>query len=149
MLIFTRPARCGAFTPNRTTENKDMKKTLSTYEIADALKRDENAAWTWAGAQALAEYLEEYEESIGEEMELDVVAIRCDYSEYSSLQDWGEEYFGGWNELCDELGDDYRGPLDDETPEEYAERFDDAIRAHIHDNGTLIEFDGGVIVSSF
>jgi hypothetical protein len=23
------------------------------------------------------------------------------------------------------------------------------IRAHIHDNGTLIEFDGGVIVSSF
>ncbi len=117
-----------------------MKKTLSTYEIADALKRDENAAWTWAGAQALAEYLEEYEESIGEEMELDVVAIRCDYSEYSSLQDWAVEHFGGVPEALEGLGLEDEIELDDLEGE---------IRAHIHDNGTLIEFDGGVIVSSF
>jgi hypothetical protein len=140
MLIFTRPARCGAFTPNQTKPNENMKKTLSTYEIADALKRDENAAWTWAGAQALAEYLEEYEESIGEEMELDVVAIRCDYSEYSSLQDWAVEHFGGVPEALEGLGLEDEIELDDLEGE---------IRAHIHDNGTLIEFDGGVIVSSF
>ena len=44
----------------------------------------------------MAEYLEEYEESTGQEMELDVVAIRCDFSEYSSLQAWAEDYFTDW-----------------------------------------------------
>ena len=126
-----------------------MKKTLSTYEIADLLIEDDNANWSRAGAFALADHLEEIEADSGQEMELDVVAIRCDFAEYSSLTAWGEEYFGGWNELCDEFGDDYCGPLEDETPEEYAERFDDAIRAHIQDSGTLIEFEGGIIVSSF
>jgi hypothetical protein len=149
MLIFTRPARCGAFTPNRTTENKDMRKTLSTYEIADLLIEDDNAFWSRSGAFALAEYLEDIEAVTGQEMDFDAVAIRCEWAEYSSLQDWGEDYFGGWNQLCAEFGDDYCGPSEGETPEEYAERFDDAIRAHIHDNGTLIEFDGGIIVSSF
>ena len=50
-----------------------MKKTLTTYDIADALCQDENANWSRAGAFALAEWLEEMEESTGEETELDVV----------------------------------------------------------------------------
>jgi hypothetical protein len=126
-----------------------MKTTLSTYEIADSLCNDKFANWSHAGAFALAEYLEELEADCGQEMEFDTVAIRCDFAEYSSLQDWGEEYFGGWNQLCGEFGDDYCGPLADETPEEYAERFDDAIRSYVQRNGMLIEFDGGIIVSSF
>ena len=130
-------------------ENTHMKETLSTLEIADRLFRDENAGWTYAGAHALAEYLEQLEEDSGEEMEFDRVAIRCDYSEHESPQAWGEDYFGGWNKLTEHFGSDYCGPLDDETPEEYAERFDDAIREHIRDHGQLIEFDGGIIVSSF
>ena len=60
-----------------------MKHTLSTYEIADSLYRDEYASWSYEGAQAMAEYLEQLEEDIGEEFEMDIVAIRCEFSEYS------------------------------------------------------------------
>lgn len=116
-----------------------MKQTLSTQQIADALKRDENANWSWQGSLALAEYLEQYEEDTGEELELDVVAIRCDYSEFTSLQDWALEYFG--KDWRSELG------IDDDQDDDA--EIDDAIRTHINDNGQLIEFKGGIIVSSF
>jgi hypothetical protein len=126
-----------------------MKTTLTTSQAAHILADDENSSFTLAGAYALADYLEQLEEDCGEEIEFDHVAIRCDYSEYESFQKWGEDYFGGWNKLCAEFGDDYCGPLEDETPEDYAERFDDAIREYIERRGILIEFDGGIIVSSF
>ena len=58
-----------------------MKTTLSVYEIADLLKRDENAGWSYNGAQALAEVLND---SMPEDEEFDRVAIRCDFSEYTS-----------------------------------------------------------------
>jgi hypothetical protein len=48
-----------------------MKKTMTQYDIAEELMNDINAAWTRAGAFALAEYLEELEDSIGETIEFD------------------------------------------------------------------------------
>ncbi len=126
-----------------------MKQTLTTSEAADILYADKNANWSYPGAWALVEHLEVLEEDTGEEMEFDYVAIRCDFSEHESLQRWAEDYFGGWNKLCEEFGEDYCGPLEKESPEEYADRFDDAIREYIQERGTLIEFDGGIIVSSF
>lgn len=124
-----------------------MKTTLSTSDIARALKSDYNAAWTWDGAKALAEYLEEYEESTGEEMELDVCAIRCEFSEYASLEDWAVEYFSDSKQASDAMGLEL--DMDGETWTGDKEEIQDAIRSHIQDNGVLIEFDGGVIVSSF
>jgi hypothetical protein len=116
-----------------------MKQTLTTSQAADILFADKNAGWSYAGARALAEYLEQLEEDTGEEMELDFVAVRCDFSEYPSLVDWARDYFGAdkWKRELDIDLDD----LDDEV--------DEAIRSHIQDHGQLIEFDGGVIVSSF
>jgi len=115
-----------------------MKITLNTYQIADELKRDTNARWSYNGSLALAEYLEEYEADSGDEMELDTCAIRCDFSEYDSLHDWARDFFIDW-----------RGDLS--LPEGMAgeEEEEDAIRCYIQDHGTLIEFEGGVIVSSF
>jgi hypothetical protein len=109
-----------------------MKKTLTNYEIAHELLQDENAAWTRAGAFALAEHLEQIEEDTGEEMELDIVAIRCDFAEYSSLEDWADDY----------------GMEQDSLDDSHEQRADN-IRSFIQDNGQLIEFDGGIIVSSF
>jgi len=123
-----------------------MKTTLSTSDIARALKSDENAAWSWNGARALAEYLEQLEEETGEEMEMDVCAIRCDFSEYDSLEAWAADYFRNQadavDKLCLTLGMD--GSIDEDSGE-----IDDLIRSYIRDKGTLIEFDGGIIVSSF
>jgi hypothetical protein len=116
-----------------------MKMTLNTYQVADALKNDTCARWSYNGSLALAEYLEEYEESTGEELELDVCAIRCDFSEYSSLLDWANDYFSN---ALEELGFD-------ETEENDDDEIDDKIRDYIQDHGQLIEFNGGIIVSSF
>ena len=113
--------------------------TLNTYQIADALKNDTCARWSYNGSLALAEYLEEYEESAGEEIELDTCAIRCDFSEYSNLLEWAHDYFSN---ALEELGFD-------ETEENDDDEVDDKIREYIQDHGQLIEFDGGVIVSQF
>ncbi len=103
------------------------------------LADDQNSSFSNAGARALAEYLEEYEESTGEELEFDPVAIRCDFAEYDSLTDWAEDCFSGDN-WRDDVKCDY--DADDDT-------LDDKIREYIQERGTLIEFDGGIIVSSF
>ena len=117
-----------------------MKMTLTTYDIANALREDENARWSRAGSFALAEYLEQLEEETGEEMELDTVAIRCDYSEYKTAELWAIDYFRDDIFAC--MGID----LDGEETEEEREKL---IRDYIRDHGQLIEFTGGIIVSSF
>lgn len=114
--------------------------TLTTNEIAHHLINDDNAIWTREGAFALAEYLQEIEGSNRESMELDLVAIRCDFCEYESLLEFCGDYFGS-------MGG--KG-VDDRVPE-----FDDSddlekwVRNYIEDNGVLIEFDEGIIVSEF
>jgi len=59
-----------------------MKTTLTQHEAADMLMKFE-AFGTGSDAYNLcytmAQYLEEYEESTGVEIELDPVAIRCEY----------------------------------------------------------------------
>jgi len=116
-----------------------MKTTLTTSEAADILFKDSNANWSYAGARALAEYLEEYEDSTGEELEFDYVAIRCDFAEWDSLQDWAGDYFG--------TDADWRSIIGCEDCED--EETDDKIREYIQDHGQFIEFEGGIIVSSF
>lgn len=125
-----------------------MKKTLTTYEIAHELFQDKNANWSYNGAFALANYLQELEEEIGETIEFDPVAIRCDYSQYDDLQEWADEYFGGDAQtVANALGldVDMSGVEFEQDEEEVLQ----VIREYIQDHGQLIEFDGGIIVSSF
>ena len=116
-----------------------MKETLSTYQVADALVNDEYAGWTRAGALALAKYLEQLEDDLGEEFELDVVALRCEYSEFISLYQWAKDYFSP---------DQYRANFSNSFFNDDEQR-DIAIENYIEDQGTLIPFDGGILVSSF
>jgi hypothetical protein len=115
-----------------------MKTTLTTNQIVNALGADKNANWSYQGASALAEYLEEIEGDTGEELELDVVAIRCDYSEHPSLHAWVDDYFADWRDAL-ALPAGMAGQEEEE----------EAIREYIREHGDLIEFEGGVIVSNF
>lgn len=123
-----------------------MKYTLSTYEAAERLFNDENANWTRAGAFALVEYLEELEEETGEEINFCPCGLRCDFSQYSSLEEWATEQFRSHVDGVDELGLTLG---DDGKIEESSDEIDESIREYIRDRGTLLEFDGGIIVSSF
>jgi hypothetical protein len=118
-----------------------MKTTLTTHDAALRLIDDKNAKWSRAGAFALVEHLEEQEESIGEELEFCAVALRSDYSEHASLLDWVSDYGIDLADVLDAAG------VDEEDADEDAT--EDAIREYITDRGKLIEFDGGIIVSSF
>lgn len=117
-----------------------MKMTLSTNEAASILCRDADNGFSYAGALALIEYLEE----IDEDMELDCVALRCDYSQWPSATEWADEYFGGRAKALDALDIEV-----EEGEEEDEDELEEAAKEHARDNGTLIEFGEGVIVSSF
>jgi hypothetical protein len=58
-----------------------MKTTVnfSTFQMAFESIRPNN--FSYEGLTLLFDYLEEYENSTGEELELDVIAICCDYNE--------------------------------------------------------------------
>ena len=61
-----------------------MKQTIGLNQFQDAFKnynREDN--FSKAGLRALFEYLEQYEEDIDQELELDVIALCCDYTEES------------------------------------------------------------------
>ena len=109
-----------------------MKMTLSTNQAARMLCDDKNANWSWNGAMALCEWIEAAEDYDQQEAEFDPVAIRCDWSEHASLEDWAADY-----------GFEPETPLEDERAREIE------IQEYISDRGSLICFNGGVIVSSF
>lgn len=118
-----------------------IKDTLTVSQAASIIREMyDGTAFSYHGAYALAEWLEDYSESVGEDVELDPIALACEFAEYPSLLDWAEEY---WGEDRDEWDVGYVSDTDDE------EELEDAIRAHIQDWGMLIEFSGGVLVSSF
>ena len=112
-----------------------MYQTLSTSEAVDILRADQYAGWSVAGARALVEYLEELEAETGERIEIDPVAVRCDYSEYSSAREAAEDH--GWDGTTDD---------DEDAAEEAALEW-------LRDRTVALVFDGrdasGVIVQSF
>jgi hypothetical protein len=120
-----------------------MKTTLSTSHAAEILANDENSSFSRLGAYALVDYLEQMEEDTGEEMEFDRVGIRCDFSEYESALECAVDY--GWSHEADILDADDNIRPDDEVLEENEEL---ALK-WLQNRTQVIEFDGGVIVSSF
>jgi hypothetical protein len=115
-----------------------MKTTLTTWQIADALKRDDNAGWSYEGSKAIAEYLDQLDQETGEDTELDIVAIRCDWSEYDSPENAAEEF--GWGK------DDQR---EGEDLEEYNDRMEGEALEWLQDRTQVIEFNGGIIIAQF
>ena len=71
-----------------------MKETVTIYRFRDAFKQSDTYKnnFSYEGLYALFEYFEQLEDDIGEELELDVVAICCDYTEYDSLKDFKSDY---------------------------------------------------------
>ena len=70
-----------------------MKQTVNFSEFCDRFRdMDRNEHFTYDGKRALFDYLEEYEESTGEEVGLDIIALCCEYTEYENLKELQENY---------------------------------------------------------
>ena len=70
-----------------------MKKTINYYDF----KREFNEfgrgnQYSTQGLKSLFDYLEELSEDCGIEIELDVIALCCEFVEYDSLEDFHNEY---------------------------------------------------------
>ena len=69
-----------------------MKQTLNEYQFTQEFKRIRPNQFSYKGLQALFHWFEDYEYDTGEEIELDVIAICCEYSEYANLKEFQNDY---------------------------------------------------------
>ena len=76
-----------------------MKQSVNIYDFERAFKNFERDNFSYDGLKALFEYLEEYEEGTGEEVELDVIALCCEYAEYDSLSEYNDDYGTKYSEI--------------------------------------------------
>jgi hypothetical protein len=70
-----------------------MKQTINFSQFCDAFHNmGRGDQFSYEGKKALFEYLEQLSDDCGIEIELDVIALCCEYSEYSDLEEIQEDY---------------------------------------------------------
>ena len=109
-----------------------MKTTVSLYDFREAFRTCGRAEqFSYEGLEVLFDYLEQYEEDTGEELELDVIALCCDFYE----------------DTVGAIADNYSIDLTDcEDEDEQAE----VVREYLEDNGALVgEVTGGFVYRAF
>ena len=108
-----------------------MKQTVSFSEFQDAFQRLRPQNFSLEGLGVLWDYLEQYEQDCGVEVELDVIAICCDFSE------------DGWENIAQAYNFDLS---ECETEEEKIEEVRECLEA----NGAFVgEVEGGFVYRDF
>ena len=69
-----------------------MKTTVSQTDFVDAFTKMRPSNFSYEGLIALYDYLENFEEDTDKEIELDVIAFCCDYSEWDNLEEYKKSY---------------------------------------------------------
>lgn len=70
-----------------------MKQQITFSDFTDQFHRHERQdQFSYAGLEALYGHFIQYEEDAGEEMELDVIAICCEFTEYEGIEELKREY---------------------------------------------------------
>ena len=68
-------------------------KKISFYDFLEEFKKyDREKQFSYEGKKALFNYLNELGKDIGEPIELDVIALCCDFTEYSNLKEFCNNY---------------------------------------------------------
>ena len=66
-----------------------MRDTIDIWKFRNEMV---NHGFTVQGSLALFDYIEQYEQDCGEEMEFDPVGLRCDYTEYKNFEELQKDY---------------------------------------------------------
>tara|TARA_R110000824_G_scaffold41168_1_gene122709 strand:- start:680 stop:982 length:303 start_codon:yes stop_codon:yes gene_type:complete len=92
-----------------------MIQTINEWDFRNAFKSTSQYkdAFSYEGLKALYDYLEDYEDSTGEQIELDVIGLCCEYSEYDSLKDFQEDYSEDYESIEDIEGETQVIMIDD------------------------------------
>ena len=124
-----------------------MKITISSHqEFANEFNKISPDTFSYSALIALSEYYEELENNTETELEFDPVAFRCEWSEYSSIEECYEDYNSDLNEQkaeCQEYyGEDFDEDDGDQLGAWLAER--------LEEDGHLILLDGdGVLYNRY
>lgn len=116
-----------------------IKKTINYSEFCDSFSDTYKNNFTYEGKQALFNYLEELSNDIGEDIELDTVALCCEYTEYATADEAASNYFEYEGMVYDEDGGE---TLTVEEVEQKAIEF-------LEYRTQVITFEGGVIIQDF
>lgn len=99
-----------------------------------ACRMDRGDSFGYNGWRAIGEYLEELSDGMGEDVEVDIVGICCDYSMAESTSDWWQEY-GEYSAIDAEEW----GNMDEEEKLE-------AIRDYLQDNTSVVICEENLII---
>jgi len=79
-----------------------MKQTVNFYDFERCFNTSQYCNnFTYKGLKALFDYLEQYEDDCGTEIELDVCAICCDFTEYENLVEFQDNYSEDYQSMAD------------------------------------------------
>jgi len=104
-----------------------MKTTINQSDFVSAFKgnSERKNQFSYGALCALFNYYEEVEQSSGEEMELDVVAICCDWTEYDTALEAAQAY-------------------------DFDKENEDKARSYLENNTTVLSLEGGgVVIANF
>ena len=118
-----------------------MKTDVSLSDFRDAFMSIRPNNFSYAGLESLYEWFIDYEDNCGEETELDVIAICCDFSEYKTAMECAQEY--GYEEVVDSE------PYGSVDLVEVAELEEKQAIEWLNDRTIVMVFDGGIIVQCF
>lgn len=111
-----------------------MKQSVNFSDFCDAFRDyDRNDNFSYEGKKALFDWIEALDDDCGTETELDVIALCCEFSEYSSAINCITD--AGYSFNLDESED----PDDQEA----------AALEWLNDHTLLIQFDSGIIIQDF
>lgn len=69
-----------------------MIKHINFSEFCDSFGNSYKNNFSYEGKRALFDYLEQYSDDTGQQVELDTVALCCEYTEYDSFEDLQDSY---------------------------------------------------------
>ena len=104
---------------------------ISFSHFCDSFSDTYKDNFTYAGKRALYDYLENLEEDTGEDIELDIVALCCEYSECSTALVCAIEY----------------GHVPDK--DEAQEKQEATALEWLQEKTQVVVFDGGIIIAQF
>jgi hypothetical protein len=114
-----------------------MKTTISRYDFERAfVDADRKENFSYEGLGLLFDYFEEIEEGTGQEIELDVIAICCEYNE----------------DTVADIARNYSIDLNDADPEadDYEDQCKEIVRDYLNDNTSVVgETASGFVYAIF
>ena len=114
--------------------------TVDSFMFVEAFRRmGRENQFSREALEALFEYIENYEEDTGSSVELDVVGLCCEFTEYTTAVEAASDY-GFTTEL---EAEDY------EDVESYEDAKEEEALEWLQDRTEVVIFDSGLIIQNF